>query len=668
MYQILEVRKTVSKVENKEPPKLKNDESKVNKLPLDDPVNNLSTNVDQAKEINRRDAVKESAPLPQLQKIESSVTIPVSIISTSNSVSSAMISSSHTVVVTSTPATICTSRVHENSTLSKIVQILEKKASSNETNLKIAEKTNAVATDASSRLVQKPAPTIKEPSRSNEKENKTQSGTEPSKSNAQVNVSTDGKIELKKKAEDSCPVPSKIPKLANNVDGIAKPHTDICREVKLINSPIMSVNPVSASNITNTITSTPITPVFNYAMSNHKMTAFRKNPICYPQRVSTENRDVRTYKEIPSLQKPSDLPAIIRNPIKTAKTFTRPWNSSTPTTVAAKPTPVTETKAPPKPVKFFKARNTPRFLGNPTSRITPLYQVNPDMKNDSTETAKKVTKNVSVLKIDPKTLCPIVSSASSTPTSSVSSNKKPFPYIPPTSMPKLYPTTTTDYPSVTNSPVYVGNLPTITSSSIASKLPPTSYPYPMNHNSLLTSINPLLYGIYPSYFSGAEAVNGSTALDYMKAMVTFPPPINPLYNPHHKLKHDKNIPKISTKPIPSPPAIQRIPPSNSKTSPGDHSTSTEVKTSMPSGSPNVSNGVYRSKNKKSEMSSFAINNLIPLDEAKNVSHDCSADGVHQVCDQVSCEPKKSQDEKARVPDEKCEEEQNKVEVQTSVSN
>lgn len=678
MYQILEVRKTVMKLENKEtaaattptptPIPVKSEDNKVDKLPSDvsNCVNNIS---EQAKEsklstssiatapvaaatittLNTNEESSYTKPPPNLRE-------PLSVPSSSStSLNNPFIATPTSILNPSTTLSTCKS--NENSVLNKIVEKLEKKASTGNSNVAV------VTLKLGDESHQPTAP-------SNNKENAENPTLQPEKTIQKMDTVTSvsaplttATTSLKKKSPIDCPIPTKIPKLLN-CDLPKPPKIDICKEVESINTPIMSVN--STASLTSVglkfIPSNPISPAFNYSVSSNRITppppALRKIPMCYPAARVSSSEPGR------SIEFPSTTTTSIKKAITGVKTFTRPWSyHAAPSAVApVKPTTIsdsaTNTNAQ-KPVKFHKARrNVPRFLGAPSSGIRPLYQGNspgasstPDGKSNSTNDsiAKKAPKqNISLLKVDPKTLGPITSSSSASKSNltGANSNKKAF-YM----TPKSY-TTMSEYPcSVTNSSNFVGSLPSVAATS--TKLPSNAAfppPFPnIAHNSLLNSmnLNPFLCGIYQSHFPSATAdgaVNGPTSLDYIKAMAAYhtsfppPPPINSIYNPqhHHKLKHDKV--KTISKPASSPPAIQRIPPTSKTPTSSEANTVTDTSKASPiSSTPsNVSNGVYKSKSKKE--SSFAINNLIPIDEAKNITHSCSADGVHQVCDQVSPAP------------------------------
>lgn len=64
-----------------------------------------------------------------------------------------------------------------------------------------------------------------------------------------------------------------------------------------------------------------------------------------------------------------------------------------------------------KPPRFFKERDRPRFLGNPVSGVKPMYQIQSDSRPNPTAAASQGASS-SMIKIDPKTLCPMSSKVS----------------------------------------------------------------------------------------------------------------------------------------------------------------------------------------------------------------------------------------------------------------
>lgn len=81
------------------------------------------------------------------------------------------------------------------------------------------------------------------------------------------------------------------------------------------------------------------------------------------------------------------------------------------------------------PAKFFKMRTTPRFLGNPASGVKAMYQI-PESKPETPPPAK----SPSVMKLDPRTLTPIVSNAPSLTSKSSPTQPKARPPFPSTTL------------------------------------------------------------------------------------------------------------------------------------------------------------------------------------------------------------------------------------------
>lgn len=107
--------------------------------------------------------------------------------------------------------------------------------------------------------------------------------------------------------------------------------------------------------------------------------------------------------------------------------------------------------------RFFKMRNTPRYLGNPASGVKAMYQI-PDSKPETPAPAK----SPSVMKLDPRTLSPIVSNSSS-PTSKSSP-------VQPKARPPFPSTTLSAQVSNSHMPSSRSVTTTTTTSSSASKL------------------------------------------------------------------------------------------------------------------------------------------------------------------------------------------------------
>ncbi|XP_022186265.2 protein suppressor 2 of zeste [Nilaparvata lugens] len=317
-----------------------------------------------------------------------------------------------------------------------------------------------------------------------------------------------------------------------------------------------------------------------------------------------------TPMEILNAAVPKKTPNNSASKYKTLKSPTTSWNPTIPrsTILSMKHSPaaVNQSKDPnpvsgsdvanPPPAKqpkFFKQRNMPRFLGNPASGVKPMYQVAPGTEivsqNPSTGTsatasvqksAKTTNSSITLMKIDPKTLCPIpvnpVSHVLSSPpktTSSPPPKKLPPPYTPGS------PKTTNHYTSAR----------TVHSNASATKSPVPRIPSPahtgagalMPSNPFMHSNPHLLYGAFSAApFAASDPTAPNTQL--IRAMSalgaayhpSLPPSISMLFNPHHPHHRLTQVDRAAFKTLtedkqalPSPPAVQRIPPSKGSSDP-----------------------------------------------------------------------------------------------------
>ncbi|XP_001601096.1 polycomb group protein Psc [Nasonia vitripennis] len=108
-----------------------------------------------------------------------------------------------------------------------------------------------------------------------------------------------------------------------------------------------------------------------------------------------------------------------------------------------------------KQAKIFKIRNMPRYLGNPASGVKPMYGVvNEQSKDkDQSTSTKNNSPTMSMMKIDPQTLSPIVSSPNNSPIVS------PPPYSPTARSYQNSPFTPRDICRNSNSPISPRNSP-----------------------------------------------------------------------------------------------------------------------------------------------------------------------------------------------------------------
>jgi len=208
-----------------------------------------------------------------------------------------------------------------------------------------------------------------------------------------------------------------------------------------------------------------------------------------------------------------------------------------------------------KPAKIFKMRNMPRYLGNPASGVKPMYGVTNDTKEKEPTSTKNTTLNM--MKIDPKTLSPIVSTVNSPIVS-------PPPYSPNARnyQNTLYPR---DICRNTGSPISPRNSPV----NMLSTNPFIPSPTP--------NTNPrIIYSHFPPPFPDASGfpnplIRSPIGIPPPSAFhSSLPPSINKLYQRSSYIPQTTGYsPAVSTQP----PAVQRIPPSTHSSSPKSPKTS-----------------------------------------------------------------------------------------------
>lgn len=206
-----------------------------------------------------------------------------------------------------------------------------------------------------------------------------------------------------------------------------------------------------------------------------------------------------------------------------------------------------------KPAKIFKMRNMPRYLGNPASGVKPMYGIGNECKEkeQSTMTSTTTTNtsnsskngNLNMMKIDPKTLSPIVSTVNSPIVS-------PPPYSPSA---RNYPNPpfSRDICRSTGSPISPKNSPV----NMLSTSPFIPSPTP--------NMNPgLIYPHFPRPFPDATRfpnplIRSPIGIPSPSAFHSnLPPSINKLY------QRSSYIPQTTGfSPVSQPPTVQRIPPS-----------------------------------------------------------------------------------------------------------
>ncbi|XP_053982297.1 mucin-2-like [Hylaeus volcanicus] len=210
-----------------------------------------------------------------------------------------------------------------------------------------------------------------------------------------------------------------------------------------------------------------------------------------------------------------------------------------------------------KPAKIFKMRNMPRYLGNPASGVKPLYGIGNESKEkeQSTMTSTTTTNtstnskngNLSMMKIDPKTLSPIVSTINSPIVS-------PPPYSP-SARNYSNPSFSRDICRSTGSPISPKNSPV----NMLSTSPFIPSPTP--------NMNPrLIYPHFPPPFPDTPRfpnplIRPPIGIPSPSAFhSSLPPSINKLY------QRSSYIPQTTGfNPVSQPPTVQRIPPSTYST-------------------------------------------------------------------------------------------------------
>ncbi|KAI4487023.1 hypothetical protein M0802_012123 [Mischocyttarus mexicanus] len=234
---------------------------------------------------------------------------------------------------------------------------------------------------------------------------------------------------------------------------------------------------------------------------------------------------------------------------------------------------------PSKPAKIFKMKNMPRYLGNPASGVKPMYGITNETKEKEQTSSKGTSLNM--MKIDPKTLSPIVSTSNSPIVS-------PPPYSPNA---RSYQNTpfSREICRNTNSPISPRNSPV----NMLSTNPFIPSPTP--------NTNPrLIYSHFPPPFPDASGfpnplIRSPIGIPPPSAFhSSLPPTINKLY------QRTSYIPQTTGySPVSQPPTVQRIPPSTHSSSPKSPKTSSPsiISTSFnPSKTENTQTSVIASDN------------------------------------------------------------------------
>ncbi|XP_011163365.1 uncharacterized threonine-rich GPI-anchored glycoprotein PJ4664.02 [Solenopsis invicta] len=209
----------------------------------------------------------------------------------------------------------------------------------------------------------------------------------------------------------------------------------------------------------------------------------------------------------------------------------------------------TNKQIPSKPAKIFKMRNMPRYLGNPASGVKPMYGVTNDTKEKEQSTNTK-SATLNMMKIDPKTLSPIVSTINSPIIS-------PPPYSPNA---RSYQNTpfSRDICRNTGSPISPRNSPV----NMLSTNPFIPSPTP--------NTNPrIIYSHFPHPFPDASRfpnplIRSPIGIPPPSAFhSSLPPSINKLYQRSSYIPQTTGYAPV----VGQPPTVQRIPPSTHSSSP-----------------------------------------------------------------------------------------------------
>ncbi|XP_032670522.1 serine-rich adhesin for platelets-like [Odontomachus brunneus] len=210
----------------------------------------------------------------------------------------------------------------------------------------------------------------------------------------------------------------------------------------------------------------------------------------------------------------------------------------------------TSKQIPSKPAKIFKMRNTPRYLGNPASGVKPMYGVTNETKEKEQSTTNTKSATLNMMKIDPKTLSPIVSTVNS-----------PIVSPPPYSLnARSYQNTpfSRDICRSTGSPISPRNSPV----NMLSTNPFIPSPTP--------NTNPrIIYSHFPPPFPDASRfpnplIRSPIGIPPPSAFhSSLPPSINKLYQRSSYIPQTTGYSPVTGQP----PAVQRIPPSTHSSSP-----------------------------------------------------------------------------------------------------
>ncbi|KYN04429.1 PREDICTED: mucin-17-like [Cyphomyrmex costatus] len=210
----------------------------------------------------------------------------------------------------------------------------------------------------------------------------------------------------------------------------------------------------------------------------------------------------------------------------------------------------TNKQIPSKPAKIFKMRNMPRYLGNPASGVKPMYGIASDTKEKDQLTTNTKCTTLNMMKIDPKTLSPIVSTFNS-----------------PIVSPPLYSPNARSYQNTPFSRDICRN----TGSPISPRNSPVNM---LSTNPFIPSPTPntnprIIYSHFPSPFPDASRfpnplIRSPIGIPPPSAFhSSLPPSINKLYQRSSYIPQTTGYAPV----VGQPPTVQRIPPSTHSSSP-----------------------------------------------------------------------------------------------------
>lgn len=260
-----------------------------------------------------------------------------------------------------------------------------------------------------------------------------------------------------------------------------------------------------------------------------------------PIRKQSQSVGYKTLRDPPK----SWNPTLSKNNYVAAKNQAKEMQNQTQTSV----TEGTNKQIPSKPAKIFKMRNMPRYLGNPASGVKPMYGVANDAKEKEQSAANAKSATLNMMKIDPKTLSPIVSTINSPIVS-------PPPYSPNA---RSYQNTPfpRDICRNTGSPISPRNSPV----NMLSTNPFIPSPTP--------NTNPrIIYSHFPPPFPDASRfpnplIRSPIGIPPPSAFhSSLPPSINKLYQRSSYIPQTTGYAPV----VGQPPTVQRIPPSTHSSS------------------------------------------------------------------------------------------------------